>query len=78
MEASLEAVEQRIIQEGCTDDLDKIEEILIKYLEERKNQDEILWRQESRIRWLTKGEWNTRFFHQSMIQHHQHNRITFL
>lgn len=40
------------------------------------NQDEIFWRQKSRIQWLREGEWNTRFFHRSTIANRNNNRIS--
>lgn len=49
-----------------------------KRLEERNKQEEILWKQKSRIRWLKEGERNTKFFHRTMIQRRMHNTISFL
>ena len=52
------------------------ENIIQKKLEERYTQEEILWRQKSRIQWLKEGEKNNAFFHHSMIQRRQVNKIT--
>ena len=41
-------------------------------------QEETLWRQNSQIIWINGGEKNTKFFHDWMIQHRHHNRITHL
>jgi hypothetical protein len=45
-------------------------------MEERKSQEEILWRENSRIQWLKEGDQNTEFFHRSTIQRIHANRIT--
>eukprot|EP00253_Pinus_taeda_P018973 PITA_18973 len=47
-------------------------------LEERRKQEEILWKQKSRIRWLKEGERNTKFFHRTTVQRRTHNNIPFL
>ena len=45
-------------------------------LAEKEKQEETLWRQKSRIRWLKDGEKNTKFFHSTTIQRRMHNNIT--
>jgi hypothetical protein len=47
-------------------------------IEDQCMQEEILWKQKSRISWLKEGERNTSFFHHSTIQHIMHNRISCL
>jgi hypothetical protein len=47
-------------------------------LEQRRKQEEILWRQQSRVQWLKEGEKNTKFFHGTMIHRRHINRITHL
>eukprot|EP00253_Pinus_taeda_P014499 PITA_14499 len=39
-------------------------------------QEEIFWRQKSRVQWLKEGERNTSFFHRSTIANRTHNRIS--
>eukprot|EP00253_Pinus_taeda_P029818 PITA_29818 len=75
LEKAMEEVQQQIILEGRDEERSKEESSLISQLEERRKQEEILWRQKSRINWLREGERNTKFFHQAMIQHRQRNRI---
>jgi len=41
-------------------------------------QEEIFWRQKSRIQWLKEGERNTRFFHKSTMANRAHNRISMI
>jgi hypothetical protein len=68
---------QRIFISGIrTPDLMKEEEELQAELEERKKQEEILWRQKSRVQWLREGERNTKFFHRAMVHRRYINRIT--
>ena len=39
-------------------------------------QEEIFWKQNSRVQWLKEGERNTRFFHRSTMANKAHNRIS--
>lgn len=75
LEKAMEDIQQRIILEGRDDEKSEEEGRLISQLKERRKQEEILWRQKSRIKWLMEGERNTKFFHQAMIQHRHKNRI---
>lgn len=61
--------------EGRDEEKSMKEGRIIGQLEERRKQEEIMWRQKSRIKWLCGGERNTKFFHQAMIQNRQRNRI---
>jgi len=47
-------------------------------LEERRKQEEMLWKQNSRIRWLKEGERNTKLFHRTTIQRRTNNTIAHL
>lgn len=75
LKSKMEETQQKIIVEGRTDELSSQEQELQKQLEERCRQEEILWRQKSRITWLKEGERNTKFFHRSTIQRRMQNRI---
>jgi len=43
--------------------------------DKRCKQEEISWRNKSRVQWLKEGEKKTKFFHKSTITHMIHNRI---
>lgn len=43
--------------------------------QERCQQEEMLWRQKSRIQWLKEGEENTKFFHRSALDYRGVNKI---
>eukprot|EP00253_Pinus_taeda_P011982 PITA_11982 len=75
LEKEMEDIQQKIILEGRIEESVNKEGIILGRLEERRKQEEILWRQKSRIKWLKEGERNTKFFHQAMIKHRQGNRI---
>lgn len=67
LEKVMEEIQQKIILEGRDEERSNEEGRIIGQLEERRKQEEIMWREKSRINWLRKGERNTKFFHQAMI-----------
>jgi hypothetical protein len=69
-------IQSQIRDQGISEDLKTQEATISQKLEERKAQEEILWRQKSRIQWLKEGDRNTKFFHRSTIQRRHANRIT--
>eukprot|EP00253_Pinus_taeda_P008595 PITA_08595 len=71
----LKNIQQRLILEGRTEELTLKEQEKEGKLLEREQQEEVLWRQKSRIRWLKEGEKNTRFFHRTTVQRRMHNQI---
>jgi hypothetical protein len=44
-------------------------------LDKWERQEEVLWKQKSRIQWLREGDRNTKFFHNSLLQRRNQNRI---
>lgn len=71
-------LQQKIIQGFETETLVNQEQDILTQIEERRKQEEMLWKQKSRIRWLKEGERNTKFFHRTTIQRRLHNTIAHL
>lgn len=51
------------------------ERILMQKWHIHSQQEEILWKQKSRIQWLKEGERNTKFFHRSTMDYRGANKI---
>eukprot|EP00253_Pinus_taeda_P007598 PITA_07598 len=75
-EQDMKQLQQKIITLSRSDDLAEQEKTLERKLMEKEKQEETLWKQKSRIRWLKEGEKNTKFFHNTTIQRRMHNNIT--
>eukprot|EP00253_Pinus_taeda_P023098 PITA_23098 len=71
-------LQQQVITGGHTEGTLEQEQRIHNQLEERRKQEEILWKQKSRIRWLKEGERNTKFFHRTTVQRRVHNNIPFI
>lgn len=69
------SLQQTMIKEGPNEERLAQESNLQKQWEDRLRQEELLWKQKSRVQWLKHGERNTSFFHKSTIQHRAINRI---
>lgn len=61
-----------------SDSMLRKEEELLKEFEEILEQEEILWFQKSREKWIALGDRNTTYFHTSTIIRRRHNRIEML
>jgi exonuclease III len=71
-------IQCKIREQGFTEELKNQELKVTQQLEDRKRQEEILWKQKSRIQWLKEGDRNTKFFHRATIQRRHSNKITHL
>jgi exonuclease III len=75
IEDKMRKLQEICIAEGYTEDRKKEEIQMTQEWEARCQQEETLWRQKSRIRWLREGERNTKFFHRTTIARRAHNKI---
>ena len=76
VENKIQELNQALIMEGFNKD--KSDEV-DKHHQEWENlckQEEIFWRQKSRVQWLKEGEHNSRFCHKSTMANRAHNRIS--
>ena len=59
LEEKMANLQQSLIKEGPNDERIAQESNLQRQWEERLKQEELLWRQKSRVQWLKQGERNT-------------------
>jgi hypothetical protein len=78
IESKLVEIQKTFISGSRTTELMREEAKLQEQLEERRKQEEVLWKQKSRVQWLKEGEKNTKFFHRAMMHRRHVNRITHL
>lgn len=69
---------QELLDRNQIDALLRQEELLLKDFEEVLEQEEIIWFQKSREKWIAHGDRNTKFFHTSTIIRRRRNRINML
>jgi hypothetical protein len=67
IEYKMRNLQEICIHVGYTEDHKKEEIQLTQEWEARCRQEDTLWRQNSRIRWLKEGERNTKFFYRTTI-----------
>lgn len=72
----MKIIQQRIITDGRSKELAKKEQYIENQILERALQEETLWRQKSRVKWLKDGEKNTKFFHKTTVQRRMNNNIS--
>eukprot|EP00253_Pinus_taeda_P024373 PITA_24373 len=75
VEKKLKEINKILITEGYTDERKEMAESLQQEWDNRCLQEEILWRQKSRVQWIKKRERNTKFFHRATIAHRNNNKI---
>lgn len=69
------AVIQRALESSQSPSLEKLERKLLDELDELLEHEETYWRQKVRVKWITEGERNTRFFYSSVVARRRCNRI---
>lgn len=76
VEGKMQELNQALITNGF--DKDRSDQVTKyhQYWENLCKQEEIFWKQKSRVQWLKEGERNTRFFHKSTMANRAHNRIS--
>jgi hypothetical protein len=75
IEEKMKKLQETCLREGYTEDRKKEELQMTQEWEARCQQEETLWHQKSRIRWLKEGERNTKFFHRTTMARRAHNKI---
>ncbi|KAH7852206.1 hypothetical protein Vadar_021818 [Vaccinium darrowii] len=66
---------QELLDAGFNTDLAVTEKDLKRKLEDLWQKDAMFWHQRSRVKWLTLGNKNSRFFHLTTLQRRQRNQI---
>eukprot|EP00253_Pinus_taeda_P012568 PITA_12568 len=72
----MKSIQQRMIAEGRSEELAQKEQSIENQILERDLQEETLWRQKSRVRWLKEGEKNIKLFHKTTVQRRMSNQIS--
>ena len=76
VEQKLQGINQVLMTDGFTEERKIQADSLQQEWEDKCKQEEIFWRQKSRVQWIKEGERNTKFFHKSTVDHRSHNMIS--
>eukprot|EP00253_Pinus_taeda_P014407 PITA_14407 len=76
VENKMLVLNQALIKEGFDEDINKQADKHYLEWEHLCKQEEIFWRQKSRVQWLKEGERNTKFFHRTTMANRAHNNIS--
>jgi len=76
VEQKLQGINQVLLTYGFTEQRKIQANSLQKEWEDKCKQEEIFWRQKSRVQWIKEGGRKTSFFHKSTMDHRSHNRIS--
>eukprot|EP00253_Pinus_taeda_P012543 PITA_12543 len=76
VEIKILELNQALIKNGFDKDINDQAEKYHQEWERLCKQEEIFWKQKSRVLWLKEGEHNTKLFHISTIANRTHNRIS--
>jgi len=76
VENKIQDMNQTLITEGFEGERNEQANNHQQEWEDLCKQEEIFWRQKSRVQWLKEGDRNTRFFHRSTLEHRYHNKIS--
>ena len=71
----IDLIQQKGMESGWDMEMKEKEKDLLLQLDARETQEEIFWKQKSRVKWIHKGEKNTKFFHNSVVYNRLRSKI---
>jgi len=74
----LDSITRQIRDQGLDVNLSRLEDSVVKDLEEWEHREEIFWKQKARVYWIQERDRNTSFFHKSVKAQRQGNFISSL